>query len=412
MKTENCRICKEKGLHPVLDYGTVALSDSFLESEEDIEKEQRYPLILCLCPHCKHIQINEIVSPNLLFEHYPWETGISKSILEFSEQLYHKTIGCYRQIPCEKKSKVLELASNDGSVLSMFQKNGCEILGVDPAKNIVKIANERGIRSIAKFFDLQTARAVVEEYGPWDICLARNVLAHVKDLHGFAQGIKTILHPDGFAVIEVPHLKTMFQELQYDQVFHEHLGYHSLQSIQRLFSDHGMELFDVEEIWIHGGSIRVFLQRGGGRRKISGRVQGVLDEEKGLGLFEEDSWKKFAERALAHKNALRSELTKLKSSHRKIAIYGASGKGQSLLQFCGINRKMIDFVVDKSKMKQNKLTPGTHIKIFPPSHIYEERPDVILLCAWNFAKEVVEQEKKFVANGGRFLHPFPLPHYM
>lgn len=412
MKIENCRICNHKSLIPFLDYGNIALADSFIEREEDIKKEKKYPLKLCLCNNCKHVQIDEVVDPKLLFEIYPWETGISKSIQAFAEELYQKAIRCHYSIPSPQKTRVIEIASNDGSILSIFQKNGCEILGIDPAKNIVEKANENGIQSLARFFNLETALSIKKEYGVWDICLARNVLAHVQDLHGLTKGIQEITAKEGFAIIEVPHLKTMFQELQYDQVFHEHLGYHSLDSIQKLFGQYAMEVFDVEEIWIHGGSIRVFLQHRGGPRKISKNVDRIWNEEEELGLYNESSWKQFAKRAITHKNALLSELKGLKEKNQKIAIYGASGKGQSLLQFCNIGYKIIDFVVDKSQMKQNKWTPGTHIKIFPPSHIYEVKPNTILLCAWNFAKEIVEQEKRFLSEGGQFLHPFPLPHYI
>ncbi|MBI4125651.1 MAG: class I SAM-dependent methyltransferase [Deltaproteobacteria bacterium] len=412
MKAVHCRICLATGLTPVLDYGRVALSDSFLAGREEARKEKKFPLKLCICPHCRHLQIDEIVDPRLLFAHYPWETGISKSVLCFAQELYQTAIRFYRLLPAEQAPKVLEIASNDGSVLSVFQKNGCEVLGIDPAENIVQIANGRGIRSLPEFFDLNCAKAVVSEYGQWDIGLARNVLAHVKDLHGLAEGIRTILNREGFVIIEVPHLKTMFRELQYDQVFHEHLGYHSLDSVQKLFFGHGMEIFDVEEVWIHGGSIRVFLQHEGGPRPVGENVRRVLEEEKKLGLYREEAWGRFARRAAAHRDALRGELKKLKGDQRKIAVYGASGKGQSLLQFCGLDGRLIDYVVDKSAMKQNKWTPGTHLPIFSPARLYEERPDVVLLCAWNFAKEIVEQEKRFVEEGGRFLHPFPMPHYL
>ena len=412
MKTESCRICKKNELSLILDYGNVALADSFLSSEKEIYNEKKYSLRFCICNNCKHLQIDEIVDPSLLFENYIWETGVSKSIIEFSQELYNKVTSFYNLIPYKKSPKVLEVASNDGAILSVFKKNGCEILGVDPAKNIVDKANEMGIRSIAEFFNSETAKSITEEYGKWDVCIARNVLAHVKEIHSFVEAIKIILGKEGFVVIEVPHLKTMFEELQYDQIFHEHIGYHSLDSIKKLFEMYEMEVFDVEEIWIHGGSIRVYLQHKNGPRKIIENVSRILDIERNLGLYEESSWKEFANRAIAHKKALKGKLEELKSNNKKIAIYGASGKGQSLLQFCEIDNKLIDYVVDKSKMKQDKFTPGTHMKIFSPSQIYENKPDVILLCAWNFAKEIMTQEEKFTSLGGKFLHPFPLPHYL
>ncbi len=390
----------------------MALADSFLSSENEIASEKKYPLRLCICNNCKHIQIDEIVDPALLFVDYPWETGVSKSVIQFSEDLCKKLLNVHTSTNKSSPAKVLEVASNDGTVLSVFQKNGCEIMGVDPARNVVKKANERGVRSIAEFFNLETAANIVSQYGKWDVCIARNVLAHVNELHSLVEGMKTILNKDGFAVIEVPHLKTTFEELQYDQVFHEHIGYHSLDSIKRLFELHEMKVFDVEELWIHGGSIRVYLQHENGNKDVSENVKKVLETENKIGLYKKDSWRKFAERALNHKKELRSELEKIKSNNKKVAIYGASGKGQSLLQFCEIDGSLVEYVVDKSEVKQGKYTPGTHIKIFSPNHIYEDRPDVLLLCAWNFAKEIMSQEEKFSQLGGRFLHPFPSPHYL
>ncbi len=409
---QHCRVCNSTRLKTILDYGLVALADSFLPDEAAVKTEKKFPLHLCICQECKQVQIKEIVNPSLLFEHYPWETGVSKSIIQFSQELYQKLSGTYDSILHNKNPRVLEIASNDGAILSVFMKNGCEVLGIDPAKNIVEKANTKGIRTLARYFNEETAREVAEKFGKWDICIARNVVAHVNDLSGLAEGIKLLLSGDGFAVIECPHAQKMLEELQYDQVFHEHIGFHSLDSLKKLFELHGMEVFDAEKLWIHGGSIRAFVQHKNGPRVVSGNVASIIEEERAKGMFDESAWEVFAQKALAHKQAIISELQKLKSQQKKVAIYGASGKGQSLLQFCGIDTKLIDYVVDKSQMKQGRLTPGTHIKIYSPEHIYEDKPDVLLLCAWNFADEIMKQEEKFAALGGKFLHPFPLPHYL
>ena len=207
MKTENCRICKGRELSVILDYGNVALADSFINSKNEIINEKKYPLKLCFCENCKHLQIDEIIPPELLFKNYVYETGVSKSILAFADDLYEKLLACHDAYSPQKQPAVLEIASNDGTVLSVFQNNGCKVLGIDPAENIVKIANSRGVKSLAKFFNLQNANKILEEYGKWSICLARNVLAHVSDLHSLVNGIKTVLADDGFAVVEVPHIK-------------------------------------------------------------------------------------------------------------------------------------------------------------------------------------------------------------
>ena len=407
MRIENCRICNSKDLKVVLDYGDVALADSFLTVEE-IPNEKKYPLRLCVCSKCKHVQIDDIIDPSILFEHYVWHSGSSKSVIKFADELYENLSSRFGNV----KPRVLEIACNDGSILSVFKNNGCEVLGVDPAKNIVEIAKSRGINAIAKFFNLETANYVNSEFGKKDVIIARNVLAHVSDLHGLVKGIKLLLSSNGFASIEFPQLKTTFNELQYDQVFHEHIGFHSLDSVKTLFEMYDMEVFDVEELWIHGGSLRVFIQHNQGPRKIKENVERLLKEEIDIGLLELSSWYNFGLRAIAHRISLMTEIEKLKNQDKKVIIYGASGKGQSLLQFCGIDKSLIDCVIDKSEMKQGKLTPGTHIPIHPPSYIAESKAEIMLLCAWNFAKEIMEPEHEFVSRGGKFLHPVPNPHFL
>ena len=407
MRVENCRVCGAGDLKVVLDFGDVALADNFL-TRAQIKSEEKYPLRLCICSDCKHVQIDEIIDPSILFEHYVWETGISTSIIKFAAELYDNLVSRFEK----RKPRVLEIACNDGSILSVFQKNGCDVLGVDPAKNIVDIAKSRGVNALARFFNLETANHVLSEYGQKDIIIARNVLAHVSDLHGLMKGVKVLLSDDGFASIEFPQLKTTYQELQYDQVFHEHIGFHSLDSVVKLCELHGLEVFDAEELWIHGGSLRVFVQHDQGARDVNVSVDRLLHEEIELGLLEESSWFDFGERALAHRSALKNEIERLIAEDKKVIVYGASGKGQSLLQFCDINNKLIECVIDKSQMKQGKYTPGTHIPIYPPSHIPKSGADVILLCAWNFADEIMEQEADFMLKGGKFLHPVPNPHFL
>ena len=407
MRVTHCRICSANELEVVLDYGDVALADSFIEQSE-IKNEQKYPLRLCICKACKHVQIDDIIDPKMLFEHYVWNTGISSSVLKFAEDLYatvQKRFG-------NKKPKVLEVACNDGTVLSVFQSNGCEVLGIDPAKNIVDIALSNGIPAIPKFFNLVTAEEVKLDNGLQDVIIARNVLAHVSDLHGLVKGFKLLLSESGYAVIEFPQLKTTFNELQYDQVFHEHIGFHSLDSVINLFRLYDMEVFAAEELWIHGGSLRVFIQHKDGERDVEDSVSKLLKEEQHAGLLDISSWQSFGSRAIEHSVILRSEVERLKFEGNKVIIYGASGKGQSLLQFCKIDNSIVDCVIDKSEMKQGKYTPGTHIKIHGPDFIEESGANIILLCAWNFAEEIMNQEQDFQLRGGKFLHPVPKPHFL
>jgi len=406
MNTKICRCCKKKGFKQILDYGMVALADSFL-NENEIFNEKKYPLKLCICVNCFHVQIDEIIDPKNLFENYVWETGISKSIFKFANRLYEKA----KELMDREEPKVLEIASNDGTVLSVFKEKGCKILGVEPAKNIARDANENGIHTINEFFNHETAKKIVKGFGKWDVCIARNVIAHVSDLHGLVQGIQTILDKDGFAIIEFPHLQKMYSDLQYDQVFHEHIGYHSLHSIVFLFGQYSMEVFDVEELEVHGGSLRVFIKHAGSKREKKYEVVKTMSGEINSGIFSTNNWGNYADRCLKHKNTLREMIEKCKDEGELIVIYGASGKGQSLIQMSEITKDLISGVVDKSKMKQGKFTPGSHMKIHPTEYIYETNANVILLCAWNIVNEIVIQEKRFIEEGGRFLIPFPEPHF-
>jgi len=405
-----CRICMSSNLEEILDYGNVALADGFLDTEDDIVDEKSYPLHLMFCLDCRHVQISEILSPGLLFQDYVYETNTSDAITSYVTKFSQEILiryGSGHHLP-----RVLEIASNDGTVLSCFKEQGCEILGIDPAENIASVANNKGIRTLPEFFSQTIAESVINEYGKWDIIIARNVIAHVKELHSVFQGIRLLLADEGFCVIEVPHLETMFRELQYDQVFHEHIGYHSLDSIVRLADQFGMKVVDVEKVWVHGGSIRVFLQPSQSSKRSADNVKQMLHDEMKIGLLEMNRWDEFRQRVINQRDLLRKEIDLLNGSGLKVAAYGASGKGQSMLQFVGLDQRLVEYVVDRSARKQGKLTPGTHIKIFPPSHIYKEFPDVILLCAWNLSKEIYKQEEEYIKLGGRILHPLPEPHYV
>lgn len=411
MQVTACRICGEGRLTSVLDYGRVALADGFLDSPSAIRDEPTFPLVLCLCEACGHLQINEIISPDVLFRNYIYLTGVSDTVLEHARTLYESVVAMLGRSGAPPL-QVVEAASNDGTVLAVFQRNGCRVLGVDPACNIAKIANERGIETIAEFFNKVTVMEVARRLPEADVFLARNVLAHVADLHGFVEGIAAVLAQEGVGVVEVPHALTMYDQLQYDQVFHEHIGYYTVDSLRTLFRRHGLKVTRVEEIPIHGGSIRVYVSREKSTHREDESVQRVIAEEKRRGLDRAEAWRAFAERVHRQKAALIEELEELKRKGLRVAAYGASGKGQAMLQFCGIDGRFLDYVVDKSQWKQGKLTPGTHLPTFPTERLLSGRPDVLLLSAWNFADEIRRQQSEYVLQGGRMLHPLPMPHYL
>jgi len=411
VKATKCRVCSAEPLVEVLDYGTVALADGFLNSAADAAGEVKYPLALCRCEGCGHLQINEIVSPDLLFRNYIYLTGVGETVLVHAQQLYEAVVKALGQSG-KPRLRVVEAASNDGTVLSVFQRNGCEVLGVDPARNIAKIANERGVETMAEFFDRDTAAAVASRMPSADVVIARNVLAHVADLHGFVDGIRIVLGSGGVGVVEVPHALTMYDQLQYDQVFHEHIGYYSVEVLIALFRMHDLKVVRVEEVAIHGGSVRVYLVHENAARQPDKSVEHIVGEERNRGLGGLTAWRQFAQQVKKQKAALLDELRAVKARGQRIAAYGASGKGQAMLQFCGVDGNLLEYVVDKSAWKQGKLTPGTHIPVYATERLASDRPDVLLLSAWNLAGEIRRQQDEYIQQGGRLLHPLPMPHYL
>lgn len=409
MSSYACRICSSPDHDLVLDFGKVALADSFLTSAAEIAKEQRYQLTLVLCQKCLHLQIKEVLDPKLLFSEYVWETGIPASIKRYCQEFADAVLG---RVGAWGKATVVEIASNDGTMLKEFKSRGCDVVGVDPAQNIAQKANAAGIPTVADFFCERVARDVLAKHGQRDICIARNVLAHVADLHGLVEGIRLLLAPAGTAIVEVPHLLTTYNELQYDQVFHEHIGYHSLDSIIRLFALHELKVFDVEHPWIHGGSLRVYAAHASVDRPPTPAVAQALAEEKAAGILDREGWKRFGERAQTQKRLLREELERLRAAGKLVVGYGASGKGQSLIQFCELDERLVKYVADKSTMKIGKLAPGSHIPIVSPEHMRADPVDVVLLFAWNFAREILEQEQGMRQRGVQFLHPIPEPYYL
>lgn len=411
MKVTSCRVCNGAPLFEVMDYGLQALANSYLRNESAIAEEMRFPMSLCLCERCGYVQINEEVSPDLLFKNYLYVSGVSEAV-QLHGKLLVNSVG--RALGAQKTAGrlILEAASNDGTILSIFQQEGWRILGVDPAENVAEMANARGIPTIADFFGRDAALRVIERVGQVDVFLARHVIAHVARLHDFIEGIGIVLHGEGVAAIECSHVLPLWAGGQYDQVYHEHLGYFSVSVLKRLLEMHGLDLFAVEEVGMHGGSILAFAQKAAGGRPRSDSVDRVMQEEAERGLSERDAWVDFARRAFQQKEALKAELIALKRAGKRIAAYGAAAKGQVMIQFCGIGPDLIDFVVDKSDLKQGRLTPGAHIPILAPEELLRRNPHVLLLCSWNYVEEIRRQQKEYLERGGRLLHPLPMPHYL
>tara|TARA_Y200000002_G_scaffold42936_2_gene31212 strand:+ start:1237 stop:2463 length:1227 start_codon:yes stop_codon:yes gene_type:complete len=402
---KKCRICSNK-LITILNFKKVALSGSFLEKNQ-ISKERKYPLSVAVCKSCKHLQIQNLVEPKKLFNHYDWETGVSKSNVELIQGLL---TSLHKDFNLNQKGKIFEIASNDGTLLEQVKnKYDHFVLGIDPAKNLLKISRRKKIKTIVDFFSFKKSKEIKSKFNTFDFCIARNVIAHTPNPNDIFKGVNNLLNEKGIFVIEVPHLENIYQDNQYDNIFHEHIGFHSLRSINDLCKKNNLKIVDVRKIDSQGGSIRCFVSKKNNKITTNKRVIKLLAKEKKMGLFKLSSWINFAKKVNVHKKKLNNYLKKLKDDKQNISAYGASGKGQALLQICDIGKNYLDNVFDKSKMKQGKYTPGTHIRIIDPKHIISKNTNYLLLLSWNISKEIAKQEKKFLLNKGKIIIPFPSP---
>lgn len=408
MIKKKCRICNNKLLN-IINFDKVALSGTFLKKKQ-IRKERKYPIALTVCKQCKHVQIKNIINPKKLYNHYEWETALSKSNINLIKDLLFKL---NKKFTLNKNSKVFEIASNDGTLLKEVRNRyKSHVLGIDPARNLKKISNKKKVTTIADFFSYAKSKRIKKRYGNFDFCIARNIIAHTARPNDIFKGVRNILKGRGVFVIEVPHLSNIYRDNQYDNIFHEHIGFHSLKSLQDLCKRNFLKIIEIEIIKSQGGSLRCFISKENSKIKTSKKVNFVLRKETREGLFKLKTWMNFAVKIKNHKNKLNNFFEVLKLKKHTISAYGASGKGQALLQFCGIDKNYIDFIYDKSKFKQGKYSPGTHIKIINPNLINTNKPDYLLLLSWNIAKEIVKQEKKYLNKNGKMIVPFPNPHIL
>ncbi len=402
-----CRACGNGSLVPVLSLGRTPLANA-LRSAADLHRpEPTFPLDLVFCPACTLVQITETVPPDELFRDYVYFSSFSETMLRHAAELAARMI---RERRLTADSLVVEAASNDGYLLKNYKAAGIPVLGIEPARNVARVAVERhGIPTREEFFGAALAARLAAEGRRADVFHAHNVLAHVPDLNGFVAGIRTILKPTGVAVVEVPYVKDMLDHCEFDTIYHEHLCYFSLTALDRCFRRHALVIVDVERLPIHGGSLRLFaipVERVNG---VPPRVSALLAEEATWRVDTPGPYLAFSARVGQIKNTLRQMLGKLKSAGLRIAAYGASAKGSTLLNYCGIGPETLDFVVDRSPVKQGKYTPGTGLRIYAPEKLLEARPDYTLLLSWNFADEILKQQEEYRRVGGRFIVPVPVP---
>jgi SAM-dependent methyltransferase len=396
-----CRSCGNAQLLEVLSLGRTPLANALLTEQQLTQQEETFPLDLVFCPACALVQITETVSPEKLFREYLYRSSFSDTMLQHAKEVVAQMITSRGLGP---NNLVVEVASNDGYLLSHYKRAGIRVLGIEPATNIARVAEqEHGIPTIAEFFTEQMARQLrIEDFNA-DVIHANNVLAHVPDLNDFVFGLGVLLRINGVAVIEVPYIKEMLDGCEFDTIYHEHLSYFSLTALNELFRRNALNINRVERLPIHGGSLRIYVSNEQG----SDESVGSLLRDETSWVSDPGSYTDFSDKVERLRKELARLLRQLKAEDKRIAVYGASAKGSTLLNHCGIGKETLDYVVDRSTVKQGLYTPGSHLKIYEPAKLLEDMPDYVLLLTWNFADEILEQQSEYRRRGGRFIVPVP-----
>lgn len=400
-----CRACGA-AVTPALSLGRTPLANALLTAADLARPEPTFPLDLAVCPDCSLAQITETVPPEVMFRDYRYFSSYSDTMLAHAKTLAERLV---RERKLGPGSLVVEAASNDGYLLRNYAAAGVKVLGVEPARNVARVARDAGVPTLEDFFGTATADRLAADGHRADVFHAHNVLAHVPDLNGFVAGVRTVLKPGGVAVIEAPYVGDMLAFCEFDTIYHEHLCYFSLTALDRCFRRHRLTVWNAERVPIHGGSLRLFASPADSAPKPARTVTQLLVEERDLGLTTPEPYRAFADRVGTIKTRLTTMLTGLKAAGHRIAAYGASAKGSTLLNYCGIGRETLGYVVDRSAEKQGRFTPGTHLPIYPPGKLLEDRPAYTLLLTWNFADEILAQQAEYRAAGGKFILPVPDP---
>ena len=400
-----CRFCRARLEHTFVDLGMSPLCESYLGTNQLNLMESFYPLHVYVCSQCFLVQLEEYVSPTDIFTDYAYFSSYSDSWLAHAKSYVEQVATRFRLSP---NSLVVEIASNDGYLLQYFLAKQIRVLGIEPAANVAAVATQKGVPTLVKFFGAATARDLASDGKRSDLVLGNNVLAQVPDLNDFVGGMKILLAPGGVITLEFPHLMRLIEENQFDTIYHEHFSYFSFLTAERILAAHDLKLFDVEELTTHGGSLRIYACHSEDDSKtVCDRVHELRAREETAGFGQIDRYRSFAERVNETKRKLLEFLIEAKRSGKRIVGYGAPGKGNTLLNFCGIRSDFIDYTVDRSPHKHGKFLPGTHIPIFPPERIRETRPDFLLILPWNLKDEIIQQNAYIRDWGGKFVVPIP-----
>jgi len=398
-----CLVCESTKVELFLDLGVTALANKFLAAEELGQLEPTYPLRVGRCRDCTHVQLMEHVPPAEMFTEYLYMSSASDTLRAHLDGLSEVVV---RRGRLGSSDLVIDIGCNDGTLLTAFSRRGVKTLGVDPAKNLAALAKDDGVARYIGFFSSKSAQEIVDRWGRASAMTATNTFPHIPALRDFVAGIKTALAPEGVFVIEAHYLLDLLNQVAFDTVYHEHVSYWALGPMLRLFRETGLEVVDVARLPIHHGQLRVFVQHVG-RAPVQPSVERILLQERAAGLEQFDTYQTFAARVQELKVSLGRTLRDLRAGGARIAGYGAPAKGNTLLSFLDLGSDLIEYIVDKSPLKQGRYTPGTHIPVVPPQRLLDDQPDYVVLLAWNFADEILKQQAEYLHRGGKFILPVP-----
>ena len=404
LRRDDCRLCQSKSLTRVLSLEPTPPANAFVEEHALGQAQEKFPLDVFFCDDCAHVQLSDVVDPKKLFENYVYVSGTSPVFVEHFEK-YAEAM--QSRFNLAEGDRVLDIGSNDGTLLKAFQKRGMQVLGVDPAKKIAGSATKGGLETLPEFFTPTLAKSVREEYGPFALVTGNNVFAHADDLRGITEGVRELLREDGVFVFEVSYLVDVFEDTLFDTIYHEHVAYHSVKPLVSFFAEQGMELFAAERISSHGGSLRGMAQLKDGPHKSDGSVEKLVALENELGLDRAETLRQFGDKIDNVKRELKSLLKKIKDEGKVIAGFGAPAKATTLMYHFGIGPETIDFIIDDSPLKQGLYSPGHHIPVYSSKSIEDRKPDYLLILAWNFADPIIKKQAAFIESGGHFIVPLP-----